>query len=227
MKKCENCNKEHEGTYGSGRFCSKLCARSFSTKAKRNEINKKVSKKLIGRKTRNYYSIQNNLKKSKIKKEYLNITPEERWKKIKEKRDSTYKKKLLNADYDTLGNERLKKRIVLEQHGICNNCKLSDWLGNDIPLELEHIDGNHHNNERNNLEALCPNCHSLTPTWRGRNKSNNINRGRIGDEELLKILIEKNFNMRQTLLSFGLAAKGGNYKRCHKLKREYEEILDS
>lgn len=47
--KCENCNLEHDGTYGSGRFCSNKCARGFSTKNKRNEINKKVSKKLKGR----------------------------------------------------------------------------------------------------------------------------------------------------------------------------------
>ena len=43
---CENCKKEHDGSYGSGRFCSEKCARGFSTKAKRKEINKKVSKKL-------------------------------------------------------------------------------------------------------------------------------------------------------------------------------------
>jgi len=46
MKKCENCEKEHDGTYGSGRFCSSICARSFSTKEKRIEINEAVSKKL-------------------------------------------------------------------------------------------------------------------------------------------------------------------------------------
>lgn len=44
--KCENCGKEHNGNYGSGRFCSQLCARSFSTKANRKEINKRVSKTL-------------------------------------------------------------------------------------------------------------------------------------------------------------------------------------
>jgi hypothetical protein len=46
MKICENCGKEHKGTYGSGRFCSKTCARGFSTKAKRKEINEAVRKKL-------------------------------------------------------------------------------------------------------------------------------------------------------------------------------------
>lgn len=43
---CENCQNEHEGTYGSGRFCSSKCARGFSTKEKRSLINEKVSLKL-------------------------------------------------------------------------------------------------------------------------------------------------------------------------------------
>ena len=43
MRKCENCNISHEGNYGSGRFCSSPCSRSFSTKGKRELINKKVS----------------------------------------------------------------------------------------------------------------------------------------------------------------------------------------
>ena len=46
MLKCENCGKEHDGSYGSGRFCSVKCSRGFSTKDKRKEINEKVSKKL-------------------------------------------------------------------------------------------------------------------------------------------------------------------------------------
>jgi hypothetical protein len=44
---CENCKIEHNGQYASGRFCSKKCAKGFSTKAKRREINKKVSNTII------------------------------------------------------------------------------------------------------------------------------------------------------------------------------------
>ncbi len=44
--KCEYCNSEHDGSYTTGRFCSSKCARGFSTKAKRKEINEKVSKTL-------------------------------------------------------------------------------------------------------------------------------------------------------------------------------------
>ena len=43
---CEYCNKEHDGSYGSGRFCSEKCARGFTTKAKRKDINQRVSNKL-------------------------------------------------------------------------------------------------------------------------------------------------------------------------------------
>ena len=170
----------------------------------RNEINKKVSKKLSGR---------------YVKK----IISKERWKEINYKRIEKYNSNLLKADYSTLSFERLKKRIMLEQDGKCERCKLFEWLGEEITLELEHTDGNHYNNERGNLKALCPNCHSLTSTWRGRNKKNS-NRCKISDEKLLETLLKYNFNMRQSLISVGLAAKGGNYGRCHKLKREYEEL---
>jgi len=44
MSKCENCEQEHNERYGSGRFCCSKCAKGFSTKAKRKEINRKLSK---------------------------------------------------------------------------------------------------------------------------------------------------------------------------------------
>lgn len=226
MKKCKNCKIEDANKYSkysNGEFCSSKCARSYSTKEKRLEINKKVSDKLIGRKTKNYYSIQKKVKKSKSK--YYNFTKKEKWKVINEKRTEIANNKILNADFSTLCYDRLRKRIILEQNKKCNKCGLSEWLGEKIIFELEHIDGNNKNNARNNLEALCPNCHSLSPTWRGKNKKNNLNRNKISDEVLFKALLKHDFNMRQSLLSVGLAAKGGNYIRCHKLKKEYEELI--
>ena len=49
MKPCENCGKEENSIYGSGRFCSSYCARSFSTKKNRQETNLKISKSNKGR----------------------------------------------------------------------------------------------------------------------------------------------------------------------------------
>ena len=39
-------------------------------------------------------------------------------------------------------------------------------MGKPIKFEIDHIDGKHDNESRNNLRILCPNCHSMTDTWR-------------------------------------------------------------
>lgn len=69
-----------------------------------------------------------------------------------------------------------KLRKYLLEEGVfkasCSNCSLTQWLENPIPLELDHIDGNFSNNELKNLRLLCPNCHALTSTYRGRNIGN-------------------------------------------------------
>jgi len=65
-----------------------------------------------------------------------------------------------------------KKRSLKENYKIhqCEKCKLTKWNNELIPLELHHIDGDHNNNNLNNLQLLCPNCHSQTKTYR-RSKS--------------------------------------------------------
>lgn len=51
----------------------------------------------------------------------------------------------------------------------CGWCEKNEYTGN-IPIELEHIDGDFTNNKIENLKLLCPNCHSLTSTYKGANK---------------------------------------------------------
>ena len=58
-----------------------------------------------------------------------------------------------------------------------NKCARCGWgeinpYTGSIPLEVEHIDGNYLNNQEDNLTLLCPNCHSLTATYKGANKGN-------------------------------------------------------
>ena len=58
-----------------------------------------------------------------------------------------------------------------------NKCARCGWgklniYTNNIPLEIEHIDGNYKNNNEENLILLCPNCHSLTSTYKGANVQN-------------------------------------------------------
>jgi hypothetical protein len=67
---------------------------------------------------------------------------------------------------------RLKNRLLSENllQPICSRCENTTWLDAPIPLELDHIDGDSQNNHATNLRLLCPNCHALTATYRGKNK---------------------------------------------------------
>lgn len=63
------------------------------------------------------------------------------------------------------------KLILSDVQGYkCSICKISEWNSAPISLELEHIDGNSENNSPDNVCLICPNCHSQTPTYKGRNK---------------------------------------------------------
>src|SRR5947209_4945837 len=66
------------------------------------------------------------------------------------------------------------KRFLIKTYGhkCMGACNLTDWCGNPIPLDLDHIDGNSDNCLPNNIRLLCPNCHTTTETYCGRNKKN-------------------------------------------------------
>ena len=82
-------------------------------------------------------------------------------KKISNKRISAieYMKK------EILSVPKLRKKLI--EDGIkedkCEKCNNTYWFGKKLMLELYHIDGNRFNNTLNNLQILCPNCHSTIP----------------------------------------------------------------
>lgn len=94
---------------------------------------------------------------------------------IVEKRLNQYQNWFMKADWEDLKLITKRRRVLLEQCGKCLICHCDEWMGNPITLELDHIDGNNKNNSRENLRFLCPNCHSQTDTWRGRNNTGNRN----------------------------------------------------
>lgn len=96
---CENCGQVHDGSYGSGRFCCQVCARSFSTKCNRQEINKRISDTLLAKQ----------IKRAKKDK--------------KQERDQILND-LLNAGFKYLEypNLNLSNRYLIDSNGIVISC---------------------------------------------------------------------------------------------------------
>lgn len=71
------------------------------------------------------------------------------------------------------GRTHLKGRLL--QAGLlqpaCSECGLTEWRGRPLSLALHHRNGNNKDNRLDNLQMLCPNCHSQTPNFSGRNIS--------------------------------------------------------
>lgn len=64
-------------------------------------------------------------------------------------------------------------RRVMLRNGFtwkCAICGIDEWLGTSLTLHVDHINGDKRNNNADNLRFLCPNCHSQTDTYCGRNK---------------------------------------------------------
>lgn len=119
-------------------------------------------------------------------------------------------------------NELVKQRIVKDNllEYRCSKCGIDSWQGETIVLDLDHINGDNTDNRLGNLRYLCPNCHSQTDTYKGRNK--NSGKQKVSDSELLTAY-KKCRTIRQTLLELGLAAKGGNYERLKRLIASVEK----
>lgn len=149
-RNCKTCNSVFEVTKSSEKiFCNHSCSASFNNKQRKKE------KFLI------CPCCEKQFKKTFSKQIYCSPSC-----------SSLIKRKDLFKSIE-LGNAKLPQRnyknYLIHKHGEkCMDCgwNKTNPYSNKIPIELEHIDGNSENNELSNLKLLCPNCHSLTPTYK-------------------------------------------------------------
>lgn len=116
-----------------------------------------------------------------------------------------------------VGSTKLFKTLIYLRGHKCEMCGNEKWLGQKIKLEVHHKDGDHYNNILDNLQLLCPNCHSMTENWRGKGIKN---KDSIPETMFIEAL-KTTASIRQALLKLHLTACGANYVRAKKLIIKY------
>ena len=112
----------------------------------------------------------------------------------------------------SLSSHNIRKRLINEgwKEARCESCKLEEWMGGPISLELDHINGDRFDNRIENLRILCPNCHAQTDTYRGKN----ISRGRPSGEPV---------DLKSTSRDYPVAGSTPVLCTCGKRKSRYSK----
>lgn len=163
-KKCNNCQKTIPYEKRENNFCNSSCS-AIKNNKRSNTIQK----------TYNFSKVKKNIETKPMKK-CVNC--------FKETKNSLFCSLDCNANYKLkircenvekgIASPRVCKNYLIAKYG--NTCLDKDcawdFTKRPIKVELEHIDGNAENNNLNNLTLLCPNCHSLTSTYKSKNSGN-------------------------------------------------------
>lgn len=96
------------------------------------------------------------------------------------------------------------KKTLLRQGKLVNKCAICNmnpiWNNKPLVLQLDHINGDHSNNSIENLRLLCPNCHTQTDTYTGRNsKKDTIKTGNLVIENIKKDIPKKIYEVKKLL----------------------------
>lgn len=148
-KRCKFCGKNLDWTHRRNSYCNHSCAKADPLKFKKSKNNYCLNCGIII------------TRKSKHKRKWCS-----------HKCQLIYSFRYKRDHNISVGHIAIRNYLLLTREYKCNICKLSIWQDKPIPLEAHHKDGNHNNNSEENLELICPNCHSLTDNYKSKNKGN-------------------------------------------------------
>lgn len=166
---CAFCGKPLSYEKRFNKFCNHSCAASYNNSGAASHNNAQKSKKTYG-------TCLNCGKPLLHKGKYCNnkcmgeyVSNNKYKQAIKD-----WKEDKLPQTYTSNGlvSSHIKKYLLEKFNHRCAKCgwhEINEYTGR-IPLEVHHLDGNWKNNNEDNLVILCPNCHSLTNTYKGRNR---------------------------------------------------------
>lgn len=85
-----------------------------------------------------------------------------KWKKGRDNKKKSLETYLKNSG-PYIASGQLRKRLIKDglKEPKCECCGLDTWMGEPMPLELDHVNGNHFDNRIENLSILCPTCHAI------------------------------------------------------------------
>jgi HNH endonuclease len=80
------------------------------------------------------------------------------------------------VERSTAASAGLRRRLIAEglKPAHCELCGITEWRGQPLQLELDHVNGDHTDHRLENLRVLCPNCHSATETFCRRKRASNV-----------------------------------------------------
>ncbi len=164
---CEQCKLPLPYEKRRNRFCGSSCAAIINNSLfpKREKIAKIVLDPIVQVEAKKCYCKQcNNELTTTTQTFFCSSYCSEEY-----RRQEQYKK-IENGE--KVGVRPLKRYLIHKRGNRCESCgwdKINPITGN-CPIEIDHIDGNSENNSLDNLKLLCPNCHSLTSTYKNLNK---------------------------------------------------------
>lgn len=92
----------------------------------------------------------------------------------------------------------------------CENCGISEWDGKPLRLQIHHINGHHCDNRVENLQILCPNCHTQTDTYARANTTTNNSSFKV-TKRLNEILNEEESSFIKKQINVETHVKGTRY----------------